>query len=271
MSHSEAIKPLLKHPALWQASARCAPKPAQSTGHTALDAALHYGGWPQGSLTELLLPQPGLGEWQLLAPLLARLSQGAGYVVLVNPPMRPYLPLLKTLGIDPEKLVVLHLPDIKAQVWAAYQALSSGSCSALLCWFIEPKVITTELRKLALGCRDASSWGFVFRPQVMAQQASVAALRLQLAMSQQGVCNVHILKQPGGWSGQEVALNLFPERAQLTPLQARYWPEPILRVNSPVGVMSSALLAKQRKLKSDYAPADPRMERSQSASNISVH
>ena len=63
--------PQALHPALWHARGALAPRGGVlSSGFAALDAELPGGGWPAGSLTELLLGSPGLGEWRLLAPVL---------------------------------------------------------------------------------------------------------------------------------------------------------------------------------------------------------
>ena len=45
-----------------------------ATGHDRLDAELPNGGWPRSSLVELLVQQHGIGEMQLLKPVLASLS-----------------------------------------------------------------------------------------------------------------------------------------------------------------------------------------------------
>lgn len=73
-----AADPVALHPALWRASQLGRPgrEIAWTTGFAALDAVLPGGGWPAGALTELLLPHPGVGEWRLLAPVLAAVQRG---------------------------------------------------------------------------------------------------------------------------------------------------------------------------------------------------
>lgn len=73
-----AADPVALHPALWRASQLGRPghEIAWATGFAALDAVLPGGGWPAGALTELLLPHPGVGEWRLLAPVLAAVQRG---------------------------------------------------------------------------------------------------------------------------------------------------------------------------------------------------
>ena len=67
------------HPALWRANQLGSGRQrTTATGFAALDAQLPGGGWPHGVITELLLPQPGVGELRLLAPALLALAGGAG-------------------------------------------------------------------------------------------------------------------------------------------------------------------------------------------------
>jgi protein ImuA len=63
------------HPGLWRASQMGgAAQRVTASGFEALDAQLPGGGWPHGLLTELLLPQAGVGELRLLAPALAAVA-----------------------------------------------------------------------------------------------------------------------------------------------------------------------------------------------------
>ena len=70
---------LALHPGVWRASQVGGGAQAVSpSGFAALDALLPGGGWPHGALTELLLPQPGIGELRLLAPVLAAVAGALG-------------------------------------------------------------------------------------------------------------------------------------------------------------------------------------------------
>lgn len=66
---------LAQHPAVWRASQiGGVARPVTTSGFSALDTQLPGGGWPHGVLTELLLPEPGVGELRLLAPALAAVT-----------------------------------------------------------------------------------------------------------------------------------------------------------------------------------------------------
>ena len=54
-----------------------------STGVSQLDAVLPGGGWPRGALTEILIPDEGIGELSLVMPALARLSHARRWLAWV--------------------------------------------------------------------------------------------------------------------------------------------------------------------------------------------
>ena len=96
------------HPAVWRASQiGGGARPVTPSGFDRLDAQLPGGGWPHGVLTELLLPQPGIGELRLLAPgLMAVAGGGDG---------RP------GAAADPERCVMLFDPPAALSAWALLQ------------------------------------------------------------------------------------------------------------------------------------------------------
>ena len=95
------------HPSLWRASqlahanTRCV-----DTGHPALSKQLPGGGWPTGTLVDLLLQQPGIGEMRLLRPALAAVASRR--IVLLQPPHPPQALALAALGLPPSQLLWLR-------------------------------------------------------------------------------------------------------------------------------------------------------------------
>ena len=80
------IAPQDLHPALWLGhQLGRARGDGVASGFAELDAQLPGGGWPRRALTELLLPQPGIGELRLLAPVL----QAVSMPVVTAPPAPP--------------------------------------------------------------------------------------------------------------------------------------------------------------------------------------
>ncbi|WP_144393787.1 translesion DNA synthesis-associated protein ImuA [Pleionea sediminis] len=236
MSEKSSINQILKNPSVWQASRSERSRPVIETGFSKLDALLHDGGWPQGALTELLLETHGVGELRLLAPLLKRLSQESGFLVLVDPPFTPYGPALAMMGIDISKLFVVQTCRVNRKVWAAYQALTSRACATVLVWFDGKAPYKNEIRKLSLGAREGQCWGIIFRQVDASEHPSSARLRMTLFAEKSGRCHLTILKQAGGWSGQQLTLDLMPESSGWTSIQGKDWPvySPILKQNRSV-------------------------------------
>ena len=71
-------------PGVWRGHRARALAPTEPTGSNALDEILQ-GGWPQGSLSQVVSRHPGFGS-SLIVPTFARLTQAGQQVALVNTP-----------------------------------------------------------------------------------------------------------------------------------------------------------------------------------------
>lgn len=164
------------------------------TGHAALDAQLPGGGWPVGSMVEVLQQRAGQHMWQLLLPGLAQAAaRQAGPVVLVAAPFEPFGPSLAAQGLPGERLLCVRADKPTARLWAAEQALRCADVAAVLAWL--PQAKSPELRRLHMAAQQHDKLLFVFRGLDARQDASPARLRL-LA---EGVdeLRLHILKRRG--------------------------------------------------------------------------
>ena len=220
-----SLSQVLRHPALWKASEHTKVRMAVSTGYQRLDHHLHDGGWPKGALTEILLPHHGVGELRLLTPLLKAYSQESGFILFINPPLIPYVDALSNQGIACHQLLLLHTNSTQDAIWAAQQALTSGSCSVVMIWSDDPLAVLS-LRKLSLAATQGSNWAFLLRPQSYISSPSMASLRSTLTPLKNGCSQIHILKQPGGWSDQRFSLKLLTEQQYWTSAPGRQWPVP---------------------------------------------
>lgn len=239
-----ALNELLRRPGIWRGGeqARQTGLDHVATGFQALDQALPGHGWPLGALTEILHPQPGMGELRLLMPALSRLSHQGRWIAWIAPPYLPYAPALAAWGLALDRLLLVH-PEASDALWAVEQALRSGTCGAVLA--SPTKADPKALRRLQLAAEAGQSWGVLFRPIEAAEQASPAALRLLLA-ARGGRTAVRLLKCRGG-SPQELLLDL-PRRLpaplpkpveRRLPLRTR--PAPVRR-RQPVRQIGLALL-----------------------------
>ena len=194
---------ILANPRIWRGRDQAGRQAGLASGYPELDRHLPGGGWPRESLTEVLTEHYGIGELRLLMPALARLSTETspqdftepGWIAWVAPPFQPYPPALQQCGIDLSRMLIVRPRDDSELLWSAEQALSSGTCAAVLLW---PAVLDDQAsRRLQLAAEKGRSWAIAFRPLAARRQPSAAALRIELHPGAQGT-RVHILKSRGG-------------------------------------------------------------------------
>ena len=193
----------------------------EATGHPALDAELPGGGWPVGAMTELLQDRPEAHVWPLLLPALARaVATRGGPVVLIGAPHEPFGPALAAGGLPPEALLWVRSDASAARLWACEQALRCADVAAVMAWL--PQARVGELRRLQLAAAQHEALLFVMRPEAVAQSASPARLRLQLAAADGGQMDVHLLKRRGPPLAQSLTLPARSER-MVALLAASQW------------------------------------------------
>ncbi len=199
------------HPALWLASqlARGATR-CVDTGYAALSAELPGGGWPTGTLVDLLLQQPGIGELRLLRPALVSLAKRR--IVLLQPPHTPQSLALVGLGLPASQLVWIRSSHGADALWAAEQILRSGSCGALLFW--QNHARSESLRRLHLAAQSGETLFCMMRPLASAQDASPAVLRLALRPALGGI-DIDFTKRRGPQRDAPLFLPLLPSPALL--------------------------------------------------------
>jgi cell division inhibitor SulA/protein ImuA len=193
---SEGLDELLQRHDIWRCNELAKPKSVcVPSGFADLDAHLSGGGWPCGALTEISLPQEGIGELRLFMPALAQISSTGRWLAWVAPPYIPYAPALATAGIALSQVLLIQPKTQRDGLWALEQALRSGSCAAVLAW---PKHLDTQTqRRLQLAAEAGRCMGLLFRHEARPQDRSPAALRLRLSCTGQEL-RVEILKRRGG-------------------------------------------------------------------------
>ena len=197
-----AIAPESLHPALWRASqlARGHTRTVD-TGHLALSNQLPGGGWPVGTMVDLLVQQAGIGEMRLLAPALRKVKDRQ--IVMLQPPHAPQAIALASLGLPPSSLLWIQAEKTADALWAAEQVLKSGTCGALLFWpdnrassARQAHVRAESLRRLHLAAQQGETLFFLMRPIAAATDASPAPLRLSLTPAHGGL-NIKFVKRQG--------------------------------------------------------------------------
>ncbi|MCH8543059.1 MAG: hypothetical protein LAT61_05780 [Alcanivorax sp.] len=217
-----------------------AAPPVWQTGVSALDQALHHGGWPAQGLTELLSPTPNPGLLRLLLPALARVD--SGMIILANPPARPNAAALRRAGVDITRLLVIRSSGEDRHVLrACLEAAASDSVSALVFWAPASLKDPRHLRRLHLAAQQGRCWLTLIRDQRFSQQGSPAPLRLHWQAlpgahnSPLDEARLTVLKQPGGWAGQQITLPWRPDALRHPGGRAAGLPAPLAQtVAAPI-------------------------------------
>lgn len=179
-----------------------------STGHPVLDAQLPGGGWPLGSLVEVLQREAQRHVWQLAGPALAQAMRAGDPAVLVQPPYQPFGPGLREQGIVPEQLLCVQAQAMSARLWATEQALACADVCAVFAWL--PQARSEDLRRLHLAAQSGDKLLLAFRGVHAREHSSPARLRLLVQEGEQ--LEVLILKRRGPPLLQPLALASQPDR-----------------------------------------------------------
>ena len=167
-----SLEKLLENPRVWRGSSQVSARTGLASGYPKLDRCLPGGGWPLEALTEILIGQYGIGELRLLMPALAELSaaqtpgeygdysEQPGWITWIDPPFQPYAPALQQAGIDLSRMLIVRPKDDSELLWSAEQALTSGTCAAVLLW---PGNLDDQgSRRLQLAAEKGHSWAVAF-------------------------------------------------------------------------------------------------------------
>lgn len=176
-------------------------RPALSTGHAGLDAALPDRGWPLGSLIEWLLPRPAHQALRLMLPAACRLNREGRWLALINPPALPYAPGLARAGIDLARLIELPVPANAGSWWALEQLVQHSACGMAIGW-LQPGE-PAALRRLQLAVEKGGGLAVLCRPHSAAREPSTAALRLRLNADH----SIDILKARGALHQRSLRLD----------------------------------------------------------------
>jgi protein ImuA len=206
MPHPVLEHPETIHPSLWRASQLAQARlSCVDPGDSQLAAELPGGGWPVGSLTELLLPQAGIGELRLLRPALQNVA--ARPLMMLCPPHIPNQQAFHYWGLPLAQWHWLRASRTADALWSAEQILRTGGCGALLFW--QDPIRPEALRRLHLAAQASSSLFFLFRPLNAAHRTSPAPLRLALRPGPDGL-SVTFIKRRGPTTEQSIAVPLSP-------------------------------------------------------------
>jgi hypothetical protein len=185
-----AVEDLARFPGVWRGGElEHVVHETVPTGCAALDRELPGGGWPLGTLTEVLHDGVGIGEVGFLGRALATAARSGRLLAWTNPPYLPYAPALAQAGIPLERCVVIEPAHREDALWAAEQALRSGACGGLLLWLAnalpgEARAKGADyawLRRLQLAAQAGGAMAVLYRSTAQECVSTPAHLRVVLA------------------------------------------------------------------------------------------
>ncbi|HEX4334001.1 MAG TPA: translesion DNA synthesis-associated protein ImuA [Usitatibacter sp.] len=199
------VAELAKLPGVWRGGElEHASQPSVPTGHAALDRELPGGGWPSGTLTEVLHDGAGIGEVSFLAGALARASEGGRLIAWINAPHLPYAPALGHSGLPLECCLVIRPANKEDALWAAEQVLRSGACGAALLWLAQDDY--AWLRRLQMAAQAGRALAVLYRGSAALRLSTPAHLRV-------------LLERDGGWLQVRIPKRRGPPLEQPITLQ----------------------------------------------------
>ncbi|WP_148862468.1 translesion DNA synthesis-associated protein ImuA [Marinobacter fonticola] len=207
---SEIIDKLLDSAQVWQASQqkRQTRTDAAATGFHLLDEYLPGAGWPRGAMIECLIPHCGIGELQLILPVLRKLTREGLTAFWIDAPHIPYAPALARAEVDIAHIVQVHTQSREDQLWTLENCLRSSTTGLVMVWLDSIK--RSEIRRIQLAAEAGDSLCILFRDTSHAQEHSPAALRLKLAPEDGWKLQTDILKRRGGWPVADLKLSIPP-------------------------------------------------------------
>jgi hypothetical protein len=189
------VAELSRLPGVWRGGElEHAAQPSIPTGHAALDLELPGGGWPSGTLSEVLHDGVGIGEVTFLSGAVARASEGDRMVAWINAPHLPYAPAIAQSGVALERCLVIRPAHKEDAIWAAEQVLRSGACGAALLWLAQDEY--AWLRRLQMAAQAGRSMAVLFRSTAAERLSTPAHLRVALERDG-GMLKIRIPKRRG--------------------------------------------------------------------------
>lgn len=228
--------------ALWRGDQLGAPvAKTLSSGFEALDALLPGGGWPCGSLTEILVAQYSVVELRLLSPILGALTREGRTVALVGPPMAPHAPGLRHDGIDERHLVWVDVDTPRDRLWSTEQLVKAGSFGATVAWL--PLVRAEQIRRLQVLSGRCKGPVFLIRPEIAARDSSAAALRLFARVQTDWQIAVDVFKRKGTPVDETLLLPSMPGGLNKIMTPRLRYPSRLVPVEPSHAVVSAAAAA----------------------------
>ena len=183
------------------------------TGYHELDDILPGRGWPSSGLVEVIARHSGMGELQLLIPLMQSVIKQGKWILCVAPPYLLNAPALTQAGIDiGQILIVKQDTPCKDALWSMEKAMQTETCGLVLAWqnWLPGKV----LRRLQLAAEVGDTLAVLFKHND--SKYSPSSLRLHMKGSATdnrdfSRAEVTVIKARGNFRPLSAQFSLYPK------------------------------------------------------------
>jgi protein ImuA len=189
-----------------------------SSGVGALDKLLSGGGFHRGTLVEWLAAGEGSASGTLALLAAQEAIRPDGLLTVLDRKHEFYPPAAVRLGIEPERLLVVHTENAADHDWAMDQVLRSPAVAAVLAW---PEHLDGRtFRRWQLAVEQGGGIGLLLRSAAAAAEPSWADVRLLIepqkpppvvASQRRGdgrLLKISLLRCRGGIDGRSVDVEL---------------------------------------------------------------
>ena len=187
-----------------------------SSGCGPLDAALPEGGFRRGALVEWLAAGDGAGAVTLALCAAREAGRDGGVLVVLDRCREFYPPAAARLGIDLERLVVIHATGDADNAWALDQALRSPAVAAALAW--PERLDDRTFRRLQLAAEEGGALGLLVRGEAARHEPSWADVRLEIGplpgaspRAERRRLRIAVLRCRGGTAGSTLDVEIDDE------------------------------------------------------------
>lgn len=192
------LQELLNTGKIWRASGTDSQQASEyPSGFTQLDERLQTNGWPTGGVIEILHEQHGIGELNLLMPLIAKLSQDEHYCAWIAPPYRIQALALLQHHISLPQQLIIEPETHKDLLWSLEECIRSQAVKLILAW--TNTLRGEQVRRLQLLASEHQVCCFLFLAQ--GSENTPCALRLHLSPTDHETLQIVILRQKQGMAG----------------------------------------------------------------------
>lgn len=159
------------------------PPPAgiqELVGLGPVEAAFPNGVFPLGAVHELVCgnTEQAAASAGFVTGLLSVLMQNGGACLWTGPSANLYPPALKAFGIEPDRVVFIHLLKDKDILWTVEEALKCTGLAAVVGETAELNF--KQSRRLQLAVEQSQGTGFIMRNQSAKMGATACAARWQI-------------------------------------------------------------------------------------------